>query len=75
LQNSFLIPSGYFFSLLLYGLEENTISCAGNLCGIARFIFPTFNQEHLRSITQTILHRGPDTEGLFFATADQFNID
>ena len=37
------------------------------MCGITGFISPIFNREHLQSITQTIQHRGPDAEGLFFS--------
>ena len=35
------------------------------MCGITGFISPGYSRENLRSITQTIQHRGPDAEGLF----------
>ena len=43
------------------------------MCGIAGFLSPGFNRQHLQSITQTIQHRGPDAEGLFFETTDGCN--
>jgi len=43
------------------------------MCGIAGFISPGYNREHLRSITQTIQHRGPDAGGLFFETSGGYN--
>jgi asparagine synthase (glutamine-hydrolysing) len=36
------------------------------MCGIAGFLSPTLNQEHLRLITRALQHRGPDAEGFYF---------
>ena len=44
------------------------------MCGITGFISPVYNREHLQSITQTIRHRGPDAEGLYFEQAGNYNI-
>ncbi|MBK5272441.1 MAG: asparagine synthase (glutamine-hydrolyzing), partial [Bacteroidia bacterium] len=33
-----------------------------------------YNREHLQSITQTIQHRGPDAEGLYFEQTDNYNV-
>src|SRR6187431_3193784 len=43
------------------------------MCGIAGFISPVLHREQLQLITQTIQHRGPDAEGLFFERAGWFN--
>jgi asparagine synthase (glutamine-hydrolysing) len=44
------------------------------MCGIAGFISPEYNLEHLQRITQTIQHRGPDAEGFYFEETGKFNI-
>ena len=44
------------------------------MCGIAGFISPNYNQEHLRRITSSIKHRGPDAEGYFSDHADQIGL-
>ena len=44
------------------------------MCGIAGFISPNYNQEHLRRITSAIKHRGPDAEGFFFDEANQIGL-
>src|SRR5882724_226589 len=44
------------------------------MCGITGFISPVFNREHLQSITQTIQHRGPDAEGLFYEQTGNYHI-
>jgi asparagine synthase (glutamine-hydrolysing) len=44
------------------------------MCGIAGFISPSFNKEHLQLITRTLQHRGPDAEGYFFETTGQQHI-
>jgi asparagine synthase (glutamine-hydrolysing) len=43
------------------------------MCGITGFISPLHHREHLRAITQTIQHRGPDAEGFFFETTGGYN--
>jgi asparagine synthase (glutamine-hydrolysing) len=44
------------------------------MCGITGFISPVHSREHLQSITQTIQHRGPDAEGLYFEQTGKYNI-
>mgnify|MGYP003557422731 FL=1 len=44
------------------------------MCGIAGFISPNYNQEHLRRLTSAIKHRGPDAEGFFYEPADQVGL-
>ncbi|MGQ0739704.1 MAG: asparagine synthase (glutamine-hydrolyzing) [Bacteroidota bacterium] len=44
------------------------------MCGIAGFISPNYNQEHLRLLTSAIKHRGPDAEGFFFEPSDQMGL-
>jgi asparagine synthase (glutamine-hydrolysing) len=40
------------------------------MCGIAGFLSPSLNQQHLRLITGALQHRGPDAEGFFFDETD-----
>ncbi|MBL0130298.1 MAG: hypothetical protein IPP43_03540 [Chitinophagaceae bacterium] len=44
------------------------------MCGIAGFISPNFNQEHLQRITSGLKHRGPDAEGYFYDEANQVGL-
>src|ERR1700733_1324037 len=44
------------------------------MCGITGFISRKFNRDHLQSYTQTIQHRGPDADGLFFEATGNCNI-
>ena len=44
------------------------------MCGIAGFISPNYNQDHLHRITSGIKHRGPDAEGFFFNKEDQIGL-
>lgn len=44
------------------------------MCGIAGFISPHYNQDHLRQLTSAIKHRGPDAEGFFLEPADQVGL-
>jgi asparagine synthase (glutamine-hydrolysing) len=44
------------------------------MCGIAGFISPIYDREHLQCITRTIQHRGPDAEGFYFEETGKFNI-
>lgn len=39
------------------------------MCGIAGFISPNLNQDHLHLITRALQHRGPDAEGFYYDTA------
>jgi asparagine synthase (glutamine-hydrolysing) len=36
------------------------------MCGIAGFVSKRFNQDHLKSITAILAHRGPDADGFFY---------
>ena len=36
------------------------------MCGISGFLTKQYNSEHLQKMTDTLLHRGPDAEGIFF---------
>ncbi|MBK6384544.1 MAG: asparagine synthase (glutamine-hydrolyzing) [Chitinophagaceae bacterium] len=36
------------------------------MCGIAGFISPSLNEEHLHRITRALQHRGPDAEGFYY---------
>jgi asparagine synthase (glutamine-hydrolysing) len=45
------------------------------MCGIAGFLSPRYNMEHLQCSTSAISYRGPDGEGFFFESAPKgFNI-
>lgn len=44
------------------------------MCGLAGFISPNYNLEHLQHITRSIKHRGPDAEGFFYDSADQIGL-
>ena len=35
------------------------------MCGISGFLTKQYNSEHLQKMTNTLLHRGHDTEGVF----------
>jgi asparagine synthase (glutamine-hydrolysing) len=39
------------------------------MCGIAGFISPNLNQDHLHRITGILQHRGPDAEGFYYDAA------
>ncbi len=44
------------------------------MCGITGFISPRFNREQLQSYTQTVEHRGPDAQGLYFEESGNFHL-
>jgi asparagine synthase (glutamine-hydrolysing) len=44
------------------------------MCGIAGFISPHLNQEHLHHNTRALQHRGPDAEGFYFETKGKYNV-
>ena len=39
------------------------------MCGIAGFISPNLNQDHLHRITGILQHRGPDADGFYYDAA------
>lgn len=44
------------------------------MCGIAGFISPNLNREHLHLITRALQHRGPDAEGFYFDATDNIGL-
>ena len=44
------------------------------MCGIAGFISPNYNQDHLARLTSSIKHRGPDAEGFYFDSPNQIGL-
>ncbi|NOT51420.1 MAG: asparagine synthase (glutamine-hydrolyzing) [Chitinophagaceae bacterium] len=44
------------------------------MCGIAGFISPNLNRDHLHLITRALQHRGPDAEGFYFDAADNIGL-
>lgn len=44
------------------------------MCGIAGFVSKIYLKEHLSSATRCLQHRGPDGEGLFFESKNEWNI-
>jgi asparagine synthase (glutamine-hydrolysing) len=44
------------------------------MCGIAGFVSPNYNEEHLRNLTWNIRHRGPDAEGFYYEPSNQIGL-